>query len=85
VWVVLPKSMTFAAGAGSVFQSAPQDPGFQTYVSRNVLPGKALEFTVSGSGSMPREDQGAQSSQAAGAPGNQPGGGIGNPIGTPDR
>ena len=84
VWVVLPKSMTFAAGAGSVFQSAPQDPGFQTYVARNALPGKALEFTVSGSGSMPREDQGAQGSQAAGAPGNQPGGGIGNPIGTPD-
>jgi hypothetical protein len=84
VWVVLPKSMTFAAGAGSVFQSAPQDPGFQTYVSRNALPGKALEFTVSGSGSMPREDQGAQGSQATGAPGSQPGGGIGNPIGTPD-
>ena len=84
LWVVLPKSMTFASGAGSVFQSAPQDPGFQTFVARNALPGKALEFTVSGSGSMPREDQGAQGSQAAGAPGNQPGGGIGNPIGTPD-
>ena len=84
LWVVLPKSMTFAVGAGSVFQSAPQDPSFQTYVARNALPGKALEFTVSGSGSMPREDQGAQGSQAAGAPGNQPGGGIGNPIGTPD-
>ena len=84
VWVVLPKSMTFVAGSGSVFQSAPQDPGFQTFVARNALPGKALEFTVSGSGSMPREDQGAQGSQTAGAPGNQPGGGIGNPIGTPD-
>jgi len=81
---VLPKSMTFASGAGSVFQSAPQDPSFQTFVARNALPGKVLEFTVSGSGSMPREDQGAQGSQAAGAPGNQPGGGIGNPIGTPD-
>ena len=33
---------------------------------------------------MPREDQGAQGSQATGAPGSQPGGGIGNPIGTPD-
>jgi hypothetical protein len=84
LWVVLPKSMTFASGTGSVFQSAPQDPGFQTFVAKNALPGKALEFTVSGSGSMPREDQGAQGSQAAGAPGNQPGGGIGNPIGTPD-
>ena len=84
VWVVLPKSMTFAAGSGSVFQSAPQDPGFQTFVAKNALPDKALEFTVSGSGSMPREDQGTQGNQAAGAPGSQPGGGIGNPIGTPD-
>jgi hypothetical protein len=84
VWVVLPKSMTLTAGSGSVFQSAPQDPSFQTFVAKNALPGKALEFTISGTGSMPREDQGAQSSQAAGAPGNQPGGGIGNPIGTPD-
>jgi hypothetical protein len=93
VWVVLPRSMTFASGAGSVFQSAPQDPSFQTFVARNALPGKALEFTVSGSGSMPREDQGGSGQQqgadnraqnASGAPGNQPGGGIGNPIGTPD-
>ena len=28
VWVMMPKSMTFAAGAGSNFQSAPQDPDF---------------------------------------------------------
>ena len=89
VWVVLPKSMTFAAGAGSVFQSSPQDPGFQTYLSRNALPGNALEFTISGTGALPREDQVAQSGQQSGAsdtsePGNRPGGGIGNPIGTPD-
>ena len=84
VWVVLPKSMTLSAGSGSIFQSAPQDPSFQTFVARNALPGKALEFTISGTGSMPRDDQSAQSSPAAGAPGNQPGGGIGNPIGTPD-
>jgi hypothetical protein len=95
VWVMMPKSMTFAAGAGSNFQSSPQDPAFQTFVARNALPGKALEFTVSGSGSLPRDDQGAQSAQGgqpasgmggqeAGAPGSQPGGGIGNPINTPD-
>jgi hypothetical protein len=96
VWVMLPKSMTFAAGAGSIFQSAPQDPSFQTLVARNALPGKALEFTVSGSGSLPRDDQSGQGGQGgqqsasgmggqeAGAPGSQPGGGIGNPINTPD-
>ena len=89
VWVVLPKSMTFA-GAG--FQSSPQDPGVQTFVAKNAVPGKALEFTITGSGSMPREAQGAAGGQQSAdngaqdtsAPGNQPGGGIGAPIATPD-
>jgi hypothetical protein len=99
VWVMLPKSMTFAAGAGSVFQPSPQDPSFQTFVSRNAAPGKALEFSVSGTGALPRDDQSGQSGQSsqggqqasgmgggqeAGATGNQPGGGIGAPINTPD-
>jgi hypothetical protein len=57
-------------------------------VALNAAPGKALEFTVSGSGSMPRDDQGAQQSgaggQDGGAAGAQPGGGLGNPINTPD-
>jgi hypothetical protein len=89
VWVVLPKSMTFA-GAG--FQSSPQDPGVQTFVAKNAVPGKAMEFTVSGSGSMPREAQGGaggqqsadNGSQDTSTPGNQPGGGLGAPIATPD-
>jgi hypothetical protein len=94
VWVVLPKSMNFASGGGAAFQSAPQDPGFQTFMSRNALPGSVLEFTVSGAGALPREDQGAQSGPQAGAQDNggqdasanngRPGGGIGNPIDTPD-
>jgi hypothetical protein len=86
VGVLLPKSMTFAAGSGSVFQSVPEDPNIQTFVAKNATPGKALEFTISGTGSMPRETQadngGGQA--AAAAPGNQPGGGIGQPINTPD-
>jgi hypothetical protein len=89
VGVLLPKSMTFTAGSGSVFQSVPEDPNVQTYVARNLVPGKALEFTISGTGSMPREAQGAPQQGEAGAPeagtpGNQPGGGIGAPINTPD-
>jgi hypothetical protein len=90
VWVMMPKSMSFSAGAGSVFISAPQDPGFQTYVAKNAVPGKALEFTVSGTGAIPRDEQQAQggqqagSDQEAGGPGARPGGGMGNPINTPD-
>jgi hypothetical protein len=90
---MMPKSMNFAAGAGSTFQSSPQDPAFLTYVSKDAHPGKALEFTVSGNGSLPRDDQGGQSQQAGSgmggrggdasdtsAPGSQPGGGIGPPV-----
>jgi hypothetical protein len=78
VWVMVPKSMNFTSGTG--FQSAPQDPGFQTFVAQNALPGKALEFTVSGDGSLPRGDDSAQggqqsdSNQGAASSGSQPGG-----------
>jgi hypothetical protein len=91
--VLLPKSMTFTPGAGAAFKPAPGDPGVQTLLTRNVEPGKTLEFTISGIGSMPREDQGAGAGMGAqdngnggqqAGPGSQPGGGIGNPINTPD-
>jgi hypothetical protein len=93
--VLLPKSMTFTAGSGTAFKSVPEDPGVQTFVAKNAIPGKPVEFTIAGNGSIPREQQGAPAGQpsagdsgapdaSASAPGNQPGGGIGNPIGTPD-
>jgi len=94
VAVLLPKAMTFAAGAGAIFQPVNQEPGIQTYVAKNAAAGKALEFTVSGTGSMPREGQGQPSGQQpaadsgggqdTSAPSGQPGGGIGTPINTPD-
>ena len=51
-----------------------------------------MEFTVSGTGSMPREAQRRAGGQQGwqrrprmqARPGNQPGGGIGTPINTPD-
>jgi hypothetical protein len=95
--VMLPKSIDFKAGSGLNFQTvAPpdQNPAVQTLLMKNALPGKALAFTVSGNGSMPREQQGAASGGGMGGqdggqsptatPGNQPGGGIGQPINTPD-
>jgi hypothetical protein len=91
--VLMPKAMTFAAGSGTAFQPVNEDPGIQTYVAKNVAAGKAVEFTISGTGSMPREGQGQAAGQQpateggaqdAGNPGAQPGGGIGNPINTPD-
>ena len=88
VWVVLPKAMSFS---GSSFQSSPQDPTVQTFMMRNVTPGKPVAFTVSGTGSFPREDQNAQGGdngqagpEQSGSPQSGPGGGIGEPINTPD-
>jgi hypothetical protein len=92
VAVLMPKAMTFTPGSGAAFQPVPQDPNIQTYVAKNVAASSSLEFTVSGTGAMPREGQGQPAgqsaadggAQASGNPGNQPGGGIGNPIDTPD-
>ncbi len=90
IWVVLPKSMTFTGGSGSGFESSPQDPSVQTFLARNVASGKALEFSVTGTGSFARDDQngqGGSSGDSSGQPGatpTGPGGGIGEPINTPD-
>ncbi len=86
--IQLPKAMTFTAGDGLAFQPLQRDPSFQIFLLKNAVAGKALQFTVSGEGSIPREGQ--QQSGAAGAGGAQaaqpsgPGGGIGEPINQPD-
>jgi hypothetical protein len=88
VWVVLPKAMSLTAGSGANFEQSPQDPTVQTYLTRDAVPGEAIDYTIAGTGSFPREDQGAaggggQPSDNGGA-GAQPGGGIGPPINAPD-
>jgi hypothetical protein len=89
--VLLPKGMSFTAGAGTDFKQVEEDPGVLTFIAKNALPGKAIEFTVSGSGVMPRENQGTNASAASGAQsgdasasGTQAGGGLAAPIHTPD-
>lgn len=84
--VLLPKSMTFSGGS-SGFQPINEDPSVQTYLLKNAPVGKAVAFTVSGTGSIPREAQNGQqqsANSAADGNGGQPGGGIGQPIDTPD-
>jgi hypothetical protein len=86
--VLLPKSMTFDHGAAEQFQPINEDPSVQTFLLKNAPVGKPVAFTVSGTGSMPREAQNGQQqpdgNNAAMGNGGQPGGGIGNPIDTPD-
>ena len=79
--------MTFAAGAGSAFQSVPEDPNIQTFVAKNATPGKALEFTISGTGSMPREaqaDNGGRAGRSGRCPATSPAAASAQPINTPD-
>lgn len=81
---LLPKSISFK---GPGFQPVPQDPNLQTLLARNVQPGQELTMTISGNGSLPREEQGQPTSGGAGAQEaapSGPGGGIGQPINTPD-
>jgi len=93
--VYVPKGMTFAAGSGADFGPTQEDPRVQTFIHKNTKPGQAVAFTVSGEGTMPRDQQqqrpamgaagaamGAGAEQGAAAGG--PGGGIGQPINTPD-
>jgi hypothetical protein len=91
--VYVPKGIAFAAANGSSFQSVQEDPRVQTFVAKNLQPGQAVAFTISGEGQMPREAQSAAMGQQAGGSmgeavpgdvGNRPGGGIGAPIDTPD-
>ena len=91
--VYVPKGMSFENAKGADFQSAEQDPRVQTFVAKNIHPGQAVEFTLSGEGQMPREAQNAaMGQQIPGAMGDvgstdtasRPGGGIGTPIDTPD-
>jgi hypothetical protein len=91
--IMLPKSMSF--DGGTAFQQADVQDNAQTYLAKNVQPSQTLAFTVSGTGAMPRDseqagasaeggDEGGASQSASAANDTRPGGGLGNPIDTPD-
>jgi len=95
--VYTPKTMKFSDGTGADFQSVQEDPRVLTHLAKNVHPGQAVSFVVSGEGQMPREPQqssgmskpatggmGEGGSGEAGASAKGPGGGLGNPIDAPD-
>jgi hypothetical protein len=88
VVVMVPKSMTFTPDASTLYTPINDDINAQTFVAKNVTPAQALGFSVSGSGALPRDVQTAQAGNgqagAAAAGDNRPGGGLGNPIDTPD-
>ncbi|HYK38182.1 carboxypeptidase regulatory-like domain-containing protein [Alloacidobacterium sp.] len=94
VAVMLPKAMVFKGGGAVGFQPINDGTDAQTFLARNVSPSQVMAFTVSGTGSMPREQQsqsgndanaaGPEAGQSSATNDTRPGGGLGNPIDTPD-
>lgn len=90
--VMLPKSMNFVPAAGAPYQPVNDDVNAQLFLIKNAKPSQTLAFTVSGMGMMPNETAGnpdtsgpaGDATTAGAAADNRPGGGLGNPIDTPD-
>ena len=93
VAIMMPKSMTFKPGPSSPYSPVTEETTAQTYVARNAQPSQALDFTVSGTGQMPRDTGAAASAgdatsnapapagAASSAAGDtRPGGGLGTPL-----
>jgi hypothetical protein len=90
VAIMMPKNMTFTGGASTAYSPVTEETTAQTYVARNVAPGQPLDFTLSGSGQLPRETdaaatagdsgQPATGGQSSAAADTRPGGGLGTPI-----
>jgi hypothetical protein len=96
VAIMMPKSMTFKPGPSAPYTAVTEETTAQTYVARNAEPSQPLDFTVSGTGQMPRDTAAAaagggatsDASARAGAGGGvssaagdtRPGGGLGVPL-----
>ena len=92
--IMMPKSMTFKPGPSAPYTPVTEETTAQTYVARNVQPSQALDFTVSGTGQMPRDTGAAAAAGEGGAADarrwavaassaagdTRPGGGLGVPL-----
>ena len=93
--VMMPKSMTFTPGPSAPYAPVTEETTAQTYVARSVQPSQVLDFSVSGTGQMPRDTAAAGTAGASGAADGsgaagtasaaatndtRPGGGLGAPL-----
>jgi hypothetical protein len=67
--IMMPKSMTFTPGPSAPYSAVTEETTAQTYVARGVQPSEALDFTVSGTGQMPRDTGAAATAGEGGAGG----------------
>ena len=84
--VSAPMAMTITPAADSKLQRKGDENGLAVYVAQNASPGQPLGFSVSGTGAAPQTNPNEGGGEQAAPPGqgNQPGGGIGTPVNTPD-
>jgi hypothetical protein len=75
--IMMPKSMTFSPGPSAPYTAVTEETTAQTYVARSVAPSQALDFTVSGTGQMPRDAGAAATAGSGGDASGQPTGGAG--------
>ena len=66
VAIIMPKAMKFTPSASMPFQPINDDPNAQTFLAKNVPAAQPVEFTVSGTGAMPREAQAGETGPAQG-------------------
>jgi 5-hydroxyisourate hydrolase-like protein (transthyretin family) len=67
VAIMMPKSMTFKAGPSASYAPVTEETTAQTYVARGVEPSQPLDFTISGTGQMPRDTGAAATAGDGGA------------------
>jgi hypothetical protein len=89
--VITPQSMGFEAKNAGAFNNQPHQGGVNIQIATNVTPASDLSYRISGDGQMPDTAAQGQDGGAGGgmggddtASGGRPGGGLGNPINTPD-
>lgn len=89
--IVLPKSIKFTPSAGAPYTLSPGNGApTNTYMVQNASPSQPLNFSLSGTGSLPRDSEGAgaQGQAQGGQPGQSvaatdntaPGKGLDNPL-----
>lgn len=86
--VSVPKSMQLTPASGSKLEAKGEDAGMSVYVAQNIPAAANVAFTVSGTGTVPLDnnDQ-AAGAQAGGTQSDsqaKPGGGLGEPVNSPD-
>lgn len=78
------KGIEFSAKDGAPFRATQEDPRVETHVVKGVHPGDVIAFNISGQGQMPQDQSGPPMQMTSSGAMGKPGGGIGEPIGSPD-